>query len=205
MLRDIVSVFYVCLIALGLGALSADALTRDWRGSGALTIGPWQAAISHGGADADPYALAWIARHGALPLGSGEGVMLRASTDSDGQPLDGLCDYRLEGSLAAARVWSLHAEIDTVGGRFSLPETRSMPVAHSADVIYDPDGRIGLTLSRRITPGSWRALPVDEGPFALVFTLLDTGVGSNTGLTELIMPTIRRLRCHGQAGGATSS
>lgn len=198
MLRDLVSIFYVCLLALGLGVWSAESVTRNWRGADDLTIGVWHASPDHGGSQADPYALAWIARHGDLPLGNGEGVRFRATRATDGTPLDGACDYRLAGLIATSRQWTLHAELDEGGTWYQLPRTRAVPVAHADDIFYTADGGIDLTMSRAITPGSWRPLPADVGTFALVFTLLDTGIANNAGLTELVMPRIDVVRCRSQ-------
>ena len=58
--------------AVGLGA-TLFTLTRGVA-FGAFTIGAWTSFPRNGTAEIDPYARATVARSGALPIGSGDGI-----------------------------------------------------------------------------------------------------------------------------------
>src|SRR2546423_15420401 len=87
--------------AFGLG-LTQFALTRG-TAFGAITIGAWTAWPKTGTSDIDPYARAAIARSGELPIGSGGGGALLASSHGTGHRPDRRCPGTIAGTTPAPR------------------------------------------------------------------------------------------------------
>ncbi|MFD1705041.1 DUF1214 domain-containing protein [Methylopila henanensis] len=174
-MRLILQVLLAFTIAAGLG-LGATwwSLTQASPPFGALAIGPWRAAPDVGGLGADPYLRARIARSGEAPLAYGDGLSFDATTDDAGRPLDAACDYRLEGDLPAARLWTLAAFTPT-GGRLANPLGRF--ATSSAETVRMAGRPIVIELARDARPGDW--LPLGgEGPFTLRLSLYDTALGT---------------------------
>ena len=106
-LRFLLNLLAMLAVALVVGfGLTWYALT-DGRLFGAYQIGPWTAWPEAGSPAPDPYTRAFLARSGALQLGQSEGLQFVATTDSDGQPLDRNCRYRIDGTTPAATFWTL--------------------------------------------------------------------------------------------------
>jgi hypothetical protein len=154
-------------------------------------IGAWVALPSIAAQNADPYALAALAAQTELSLSVDDGVAFRAETDDDQQPLSGRCDYLVEGSVPAARVWTL-AAYDHAGQVF--PNQADRFAFSSGEVVRDANGTIRIALSAKARPGNW--LPLGAGqPFVLFLRLYDTAAGALMARRSLDMPHIRRVRC----------
>jgi hypothetical protein len=105
--RLLIGILFTFTLAtfIGLGAtwyVSVHGV--DW---GGVTIGAWTARPHTGTTGIDPYSRALIARSGALPLASGDGVAFVARTDDAGRSLNGRCDVTVAGMTPAARYWTL--------------------------------------------------------------------------------------------------
>ena len=79
----------------------------------------------------DPYTRAYLARTGALQLGQGEGMQFVATIDSDGNPLNRACRYRIDGNTPTATFWTL------------------VPIAADGASIARPDGPPGFESGHR--------------------------------------------------------
>lgn len=187
---------FVSLIALiiatavGLGA----TWTTSTRGTsfGAITIGAWTAWPRTGAADIDPYARAAVARSGALPIGSGDGVEFIARTDDNGRQLDGRCDVSVSGITPAARFWTL-----------TLYDTRGNLVSNSLqrygftsqEIVRAADGTFGIRIAPRSRSGNW--LPTGGlDRYLLIVRLYDTPVGVATrSQRDAPMPSITTVGC----------
>lgn len=183
--------FTFALAALvGLGATWLT-LTRGVA-FGALTIGGWTAWPRSGSVDIDPYALAGIARSGALPLGSGDGVAFYARADDAGHAFDGRCDFVISGLTPVARYWTI--TLYDLDGRLVANAIRRNGFT-SQEIVRSADGRFEIEVSPRARPGNW--LPtggIDR--FVLVWRLYDTPIGVATRTTkEGPMPAIARKSC----------
>ena len=191
-MKSLLTVVYVLGLAFGLGIYSAWAVTGQFAGFGALTLGQWTSYPQAGTADADPYARAWAARAGTLALGRVEGLTFRASRDSDGARLAGTCSYVLSGQIPSNRLWTLRIEDET---RNPLPVGGNRPSqVHGRAVLRAADGSVSITVSDRIAPNNWLYLD-HEGPVHLVLTLYDTTIATSTGLRDVTMPIIRNAGC----------
>jgi hypothetical protein len=175
---------------IGLGATwYASIHGVDW---GGVTIGAWTARPRTGTTDIDPYSRALIARNGALPLASGDGVAFTARTDSAGRPLSGRCDVTIAGVTPAARYWTL-----------TLSDPRGHPIANqvgrygftSEEIVRRSDGSFTIVATPHARPGNW--LPTaGADSYILVLRLYDTSVGVATRASrETPMPAITTGAC----------
>lgn len=187
---------FVSLIALiiatavGLGA----TWTTSTRGTsfGAITIGAWTAWPRTGAADIDPYARAAVARSGALPIGSGDGVEFVARTDDKGRQLDGRCDVSVSGITPSARFWTL-----------TLYDQRGNLVSNSLqrygftsqEIVRAADGTFDIRIAPRSRSGNW--LPTGGlDRYLLIVRLYDTPVGVATrSQRDAPMPSIATVGC----------
>ncbi|WP_421724270.1 DUF1214 domain-containing protein [Bauldia sp.] len=184
-------------IAIAIAIAAVVGLTSAWfaieRGYifGAVSSGEWTAWLSAGASDADPYAMAHLARTGEVPLGAGEGLAFNTAVDHDGEPLTGGCTYRIVGQTPAARLWTLTA-YDAEGRLMANPAQRSG--FHSREIVRRPDGSFDIAVSSDVQSGNW--LPVDpSGDFTLTLRLYDTPLTTGGTLVDSDMPAIRREAC----------
>jgi hypothetical protein len=190
-MQRILSLFLVLFGGAAIGIYSAK-LALDSNLSGDLTrAGPWEIRMSESLDSADPYARAERARSGAIPLASGEGFTLAARTDSDGQPLDGRCVYRVAGETPAARFWSLTLFGD--GGRLVANAARRQSFS-STELTRDEKGRYAIAVAAEVQPGDWLPAPAKSG-FVLLLRLYDTPVGAGASVTREQVPAISRQGC----------
>lgn len=176
--------------AVGLG-LTLFTLTRG-TAFGAFTIGAWTAWPRNGTADIDPYARANVARSGALPIASGDGVAFFTATDDKGTPLDGRCDVVISGKTPQARYWTL-----------TLYDSDGQLVANalnrhgftSQEIIRRTDGNFDIAIAPRARGGNWLPTGGTER-YMLALRLYDTpvGVATRTG-RETPMPAVITGRC----------
>lgn len=159
---------------------------------GAAHSGSWTAWPKTGAADADPYARAIVARRADVPLGNGEGIVFIAHRDADERPLDGRCEYRFEGAMPAARLWTL--AVYTPGGRIADVSGEHRELT-SAGVLRSSRGEVEIVAASSARAGNWLAVPPAR-PFALALTLYDAAASpTQTSLEGLGLPAIRRAAC----------
>lgn len=92
-------------VAIGVGG--AALLLRTQALGADTALGPWTTGGNFGSADAGALTRAVVAMKGLLALPASEARYYTATTDSDGQALDGRCRYRVTGNALPARWWSL--------------------------------------------------------------------------------------------------
>ena len=156
--------------AVGLGA-TLFTLTRGVA-FGAFTIGAWTAFPRNGTADIDPYARATVARSGALPIGSGDGIAFFTAKDDKGQALDGRCDVVISGKTPQARFWTL--TLYDADGRL-VGNALNRHGFTSQEVIRKTDGTFEITIAPRARSGNW--LPTGNVErYNLALRLYDTPV-----------------------------
>ncbi|WP_407047996.1 DUF1214 domain-containing protein [Methyloraptor flagellatus] len=191
-MRLVLFLLFAIAVAVGTGLGSAWVLVGEERPFGAVKVGEWAAwPLAGSAADADPYARAWAARTGEIPLGAGEGMAFTATRDSVGRPLVGTCDYELSGETAAARLWTLTV-LDKTGDLAPNPAGRTG--FHSRELLRAPDGRFEIKLSPFARAGNWMPTPA-AGPLQVVLRLYDTPLALSSGTGGLVMPRIVRGTC----------
>lgn len=186
--------FILAVVAIGatLGLGSTYLVVREgWR-PGRVEAGPWHIWPREGALDADPYARSRIARLGDLPLGLGEGLTFHATADDEGRPLNGLCRYRIEGTLPVARAWTLTLTLPD--GHLHPNPAERYGVA-SGEALRDVQGRVSIAIGADAMPGDWVPAP-RQGGFAVTLRLFDTPVAAVSGsLSAASLPGIRREAC----------
>ena len=175
---------------VGLGA-TLFTLTRG-TAFGAFSIGAWTAWPRNGTVEIDPYARANVARSGALPIGSGDGVAFFTATDDAGKPLNGHCDVIVSGKTPQARFWTL--TVYDPDGQLIGNALKRYGFT-SQEVIRKTDGNFEIVLAPRARAGNWLPTGGVER-YMLTLRLYDTpvGVATRTG-RETPMPTITTGTC----------
>lgn len=191
-MRFVLYLLMMIAVALAVGfGLSYYALT-DGRLFGAVQSGPWIAWPDVGAPDPNPYTRGHIARDAALELGQSEGLQFVASTDSDGQPLDRACSYRLDGHVPVSTFWTLVA-IDADWVNLAVPD--GTMALRSSDIARTDDGALRIHVGSALAPDNWLELAAGTGPLRLVLTLYDTTALSGFNASSEIMPSLTRESC----------
>jgi hypothetical protein len=185
-------IVYVFVIAAGLGLSSAHRMTAGEYPFGRVHVGAWTVWPRSGSREADPYTRAVNARTGTVPLGVGEGLVLRATADEAGRALDARCTYRIGATTPQARFWTL--TLYDAGGRAAeTPLGRGS--FSSAELLREQDGAFAITVSREAASGNWLMMP-ERGEVSLMLRLYDSpaSVGS-AALDARVLPRVERLEC----------
>jgi hypothetical protein len=176
--------------AVGLG-LTLASLQRGVA-FGAFTVGAWTSWPRNGTAEIDPYARANVARSGALPIGSGDGIAFFATADDRGTPLDGRCDVVVSGKTPQARYFTItlyDPDGKLVGNALNRHGFTSQ------EIVRKTDGTFEITIAPRARAGNWLPTGAVER-YTLALRLYDTpvGVATRTG-RETPMPAITTGSC----------
>jgi hypothetical protein len=190
--RLITNVLVVLTIGLTLGGASAWYSIQRNLGIGGIQAGPWTAWPFAGGAAADPYTMAKVARDGTIPLGATEGLAFEASRDNSGDPLILNCDYLISGITPPSKLWTL-AAYSRDGDQIRAPSGGN-PALHSGRLLRFSDGSFRVLVSSRPQPGNWLAVS-GEGQFYFVLRVYDTPVTSTSGLVTPQMPNVIKQDC----------
>lgn len=193
MLRTAFLILLVLAVSIGGGGYSLWHVLQAREGVGVVTVGRWTAFPDMGTPDSDPYSKARVAREGVLALGRAEGLSFTAERDSSGDPLQRQCDYRVDGTVPAARFWTLYAADESAT---TIRTGNQRPAAlHSLELLRFADDEIVIQVGPRPFAGNW--LDVEgSGGMVLVLTLYDTPIASSTGLADVRLPEIVRVGCH---------
>ncbi|HEY7385054.1 MAG TPA: DUF1214 domain-containing protein [Beijerinckiaceae bacterium] len=185
-------VIYAASMALLIGLGSAYWAVKDSYPFGTVRANTWVAAPRVGSRDVDPYAKAVVARSAEIPLATGEGLMLTATGDEAGRPLDPHCTYRIGSIMPQARYWTLTL-YDDAGHPVASELQRSGFT--SAEIMREADGRFAIMLSREPMPGNWLRMP-ERGRPSVVLRLYDTPVAAGSAaLDARTLPGVERVGC----------
>lgn len=178
------------VLGAGMGAGSFLYLASQAVGE-VVTIGPWQATTAIGEVNQNPYSRARVAMYGIWGLPESEAIYYIATVDGSLQPITEKCRYRLTGTDAPARWWSLTVYrdgfyIDNPHDRFSW---------NSSIAPRGPDGTWEIILSAKGQEPNGLALGDRPGTFQLSYRLYqpDKGVAQNRAGVKL--PRIERIDC----------
>lgn len=191
-MRLILITLLALIIATVVGLGATWMTTTRGTEFGTLTIGAWTARPRTGTTEIDPYARATIARSGALPIGTGDGIAFSARTDGKKHPLDGRCDVVVKGVTPAARFWTL-----------TLYDRKGRLVANSLqrygftseEIVRSSDGSFVIHIAARARSGNWLPTGGIER-YVLLLRLYDTPVGVATRTQrDAPMPSIETTGC----------
>ena len=156
-----------------------------------MTVGAWTAWPRAGSREADPYTRAVNARSGDIPLAVGEGLVLRATTDSAGRALDVGCTYRIGATTPQARYWTL--TLYDGAGRPVASDGRSSFT--SAEILREATGGFTIVVAREAHSGNWMMMP-PSGAVSLVLRLYDTPASAGSAaLDRASLPSIEPGEC----------
>ncbi len=190
-MRFLTDIAIIVVLAAFAGFATAWYAVEQGGSFGEVRAGAWVARPDSGGPNADPYTLAFLARTGEVPLGSGEGTTFTADVDDAGDPLDGRCAYRLTGQMPPARMWTL-TPYNATGALMTNAARRAG--FHSREIVRNADGTLDIVVSTDVTPGNWLPIaPVDR--FRLVFRLYDTPATAASRNADITMPRIAKGAC----------
>lgn len=192
MIRIVLQVAIAVVVAVLGGAASAWYALKAREGVGAVTIGDWSAYPDIGTPSSDPYSKARVAREGLLALGRAEGIAFVAQRDSNGDMLDRACSYTVEGTLPAARLWTLYPTDESMNGLVNLPGRP--PAVSSRNILRLADNSLSIAVSHRPSPGNWLSIE-GRGRLLLVLTLYDTPIASSTGISGVELPQVLKTDC----------
>lgn len=190
-MRFLFNLLLMIMVALAVGFGLSYFTLNDGRLIGAVKVGPWAAWPGVGSSSPDPYTRAYLARTGALQLGQSEGLAFVATVDTNGQPLDRGCRYRIDGTTPVASFWTLRA-VDADGG--DIARIGSQQALRSRSVARANDGSLVLYVSRTLSPENWLEI-AGSGPFQLVLTLYDPSNLSGAGVAVQTLPAIIKEAC----------
>ncbi|KPB02268.1 DUF1214 domain-containing protein [Ahrensia marina] len=193
MFKQLIPIVIALAIAVVGGIYSAERITREFAGFGALEYGAWVSHPQTGTPDADPYAKAHAARTGEIALGSAEGLVFIAAHDDGGEAINAACDYIIKGKTPAARAWTLRIADKDLMPIFA--QNGVVSSLHSGNTLRNAKGDFEITISKTITDGNW--LPqTGSGERRFILSLYDTSVASTTGVSEIKMPAIQKIGCN---------
>lgn len=193
------SVYTILLIAYAvaggtaLGLYSAYRVVESEFAFGMQQAGPWEVHPQIGTREIDPYARATLARSADIPLAAGEGLTLRANTDSLARPLRGDCVYSITGTTPSARFWTL--TLQDASGRLPDGWQSERLATTSARITRPEDGALRIEISPSPQAGNWLRPPDGDG-FSIALRLYDTPAsGTLTRFTADMLPEITRIGC----------
>ena len=179
------------LAAVVTGVLSAKPVMTYMVDRLAIRNGPWRTSAGVGSADANLYERAAVAVAGLYGLAKEEMIYYTAFTDSDGQDLEGRCDYTLRGRPFPARWWSL-----TMYGadHYLVGNSANIYSRHANNLEFEPDRNYLMQVSAQAKPHNWLPAPAD-GEFSITLRLYNpqAAILENLGTAEL--PSIQREAC----------
>jgi len=185
-LRFIAAIATALLIGLG----SAYFATMSLSGDNIVRNGPWSTNLATGGTNADDYTRTFVAVTGLLALNKDETIYYGANNDSAGEPLDGRCTYRIEGSDPDARWWSVtlygrdHYLIPNPARRYSLGKT---------NVTRSAEGTFVIRLSTVEEQTNWIATSPDG--FQITLRLYNPGQSIRDNPASAPLPSIVKETC----------
>lgn len=163
------------------GAMPAEAIVKN---------GPWTANLAAGGTNADNYTRTAVALAGLLALNKEETIYYGANGDSDGNPFDPNCAYRIEGKDPDARWWSItayakdHFLIDHPSKRYAVSKT---------NVVRTADGAFVIRASLQEEAQNWIATSKDG--FQLTLRLYNPGQTVRDDPASVALPAIVKEAC----------
>ena len=180
----------VVVVGTFLGLFATWAIAVRGNMPGGVADGPWKTDLAIGSPQGDPYTRASVAIHGLFALNRSETVYYTATTDADGNALDGSCQYEITGSDPDARWWSITAYgpddflIPSPGNHFSVAKTT---VARGADANFN------ITVGG--APKSFNWIATGAGSFSLTLRLYNPGPTVQLDPGNAVLPRLAKVSC----------
>ena len=189
----IVFLLLIAAAAVGLGAASAERVTRSFPGFVPISAESWRGYPGLATAAADPYARANLARSGKLAIADTEGIEFTASVDADGALLRASCNYQVIGNVPANRLWTFRVK-RTDHGPGSMKQFPNVTSSRLHARTENVD--INLNVGRQPAGLNWhRVSEATDARIVFVLTFYDSAVATTASFTDLEMPTVNALGC----------
>ncbi len=194
----------VMAVFMGLGSAYWAISTRTL--GAAISNGPWQTNALIGSEALDIYTRAGVSVAGLFALNRSEAVYFTATTDSDGEPLQGSCVYQVEGTDMPARWWSItaygadHFLIPNAEKRYSMTRADLLGLSMGEGAATGSPEPFTFRMARERQPGAW--LPLGDAAL-LSLTLRLYGMPEaltdedalEADLSGVALPVIKRETC----------
>jgi hypothetical protein len=178
-----VKVALALLVGGGIGLVTAArAIDRGFSGISSVH-GQWISWPAAGRKDEDPYTRAHFVLNGRLPVSAFAAAEYETGIDSAGSALDADCTYLLEGRLPPSRWWSLWA----------APAAGAEGGITSQAALYESNGVLRVSFSRKARPGNWVKLSTNGDAFRVYLRLYASGVSARSDEHDL--PVLRLEHC----------
>ncbi|MEO1701447.1 MAG: DUF1214 domain-containing protein [Pseudomonadota bacterium] len=189
-------VFFLLVVAagaIGIGAYSAERVTRSFPGFVPIHAESWRGYPGLATRSADPYARANLARTGKLAIADTEGIEFTARRDAEGAALRSDCNYNVVGNVPANRLWTFRVE--PVAAQL---ETALIPSTFMNSRLHARTRDVDVNLNVGPRPSGLNWLSVDNTSaeqLAFVITFYDSAVATTATFTDLDMPVIYPTGC----------
>lgn len=190
MIRKLVTAAGVLIAAAVLAFASVWWALLRTPTSQAVTVGPWQASLVAGSADADMYTRARIAIGGLFALNRSETIYFFASRDDDHQPLRARCTYRVQGKPVASRWWSITAYADD---HFLIPNAANRFSFNMGNLELGSDGAFEVIAAPTEQSGDWLPTGGGSGGFNLLFRLYNPAPDLAADPAAAQLPSIKQI------------
>jgi hypothetical protein len=173
---------------LGLGVTLLFAMHGTMPGG--ASDGPWKTNLLIGSNAGNMKTRAAVALHGLFALNRNETIYYTASTDSDGNKLDGRCTYLIAGRDPPTRWWSITAY---AADDYLIPNPAHRYSVSKNSVTHNASGEFVATASPTATSHDWIALA--GGPFTLTLRLYNPAPDVAKDPTHVALPSIKKVSC----------
>jgi hypothetical protein len=178
------------VLGAGLGVGSAVLGIVSVYRVGGINNGAWETNLAVGSENAHPYLRAAVAIGGLLALRPSETVYYTAFKDSDGNPLNADCTYRIEGKAPDSRWWSFTAYGED---GFFIPNAERF--SYNMDTLKpDANGIYTVYVSKTRHAGAWLPLG-NEKTFSLSLRLYNPGQSVLNNPATVQLPRIIKESC----------
>ncbi|MBW2285010.1 MAG: DUF1214 domain-containing protein [Deltaproteobacteria bacterium] len=190
-MKRVLKTLLILVVAMVLGMGSALWVIYNPPSGHGVLNGAWWTDPLVGSAEANMYVRAIVARIGLFALNKTETIYCTASSDDQGEPLRGECDYVIGGEDMDARWWSITAY---GSDHFLIPNEQNRHSFNMKNVHKDDRGQYRIRLSSRPQEGDW--LPsAGEGDISLMLRLYNPAATVYDNLETTPLPRIVKEGC----------
>lgn len=177
------------------GLMCSIFLFHSIKGVTSIDIDGWQHNANVGNENASALSRTVISIMGFLGLSREETVYFLADRDAEGEPLEGACEYTVNGRITSehARWWSITAYDTQTQKLIEHPEGR---YSYTGDTVsFNQDGSFSISLGGSKQEGNW--ISVNEyASFDLLLRLYNPTSFVTEQTENLILPKIIKGNCH---------
>jgi hypothetical protein len=180
----------VLVIGTVLGLMATLLFAMHGTMPGGASDGPWKTNLLVGSSGGDMKTRTAVALHGLFALNRSETVYYTASTDSDGNKLDGRCTYLISGRDPPTRWWSITAY---AADDYLIPNPAHRYSVSKNSVMHNSAGEFTATASP--TAASHDGIALGGGSFTLTLRLYNPDAAVARDPAHVALPSIKKASC----------